>query len=47
MKNKEKIKLLEQILHDFNNSYTWEFGKKIKRSITILKDIENGRTKIE
>lgn len=34
----EKKELLSRILWDFENSYTWEFRKKIQLSIELLGD---------
>ncbi len=32
-----KLDLLEDILYDFKNTYTWKFEKKLKRSIEKLR----------
>lgn len=40
MNNKEKIELLEQVLEDYENSYSWEFKAKVRRSIDKLRKEE-------
>ena len=38
MTNKEKIRMLEEILYDFNNMYAGEFRDRLKVSIQRLKE---------
>ena len=44
MNNKEReiketcLKVLENVLSDFNNMYTWKFEEKLKRTIDKLEE---------
>ena len=38
MTDKDKIRMLEEILYDFENMYTWEFRHRLKVSIKKLKE---------
>ena len=34
-----KIQILEKVLYDFENSYTWDFRERLKDSIRRLKEL--------